>query len=166
MNILVLGHKQHGKGTFTSLCREFWNIPGISSSQYSLENIIFPVLAPKYGYKTLEECFNDRHSKREEWFKLIAAFNHPDGTALARAILAEHRIYDGMRNDLEFEACVQAKLFDYIFWVDASERKPLESRASMNIDFDPQLMIKVDNNAGPEYIRQYVQCSQILRLAA
>ena len=37
-------------------------------------------------------------------------------------------------------------VFDRAYWVDASDRKPLEDRSSFNIEFDDKTMIAVDNN--------------------
>ena len=151
MYALVLGHKQHGKGTFTGLCMSMFGITGMSSSQFALERIIFPTLAPKYGYKTFEECYNDRDNHRVEWYTLIEAYNTPDATRLATELLDNHTIYDGMRSNMEYQANIAANTFDLIFWVDAKNRKPMESPKSMSIVYDPTCMIYVDNN-GPEHI--------------
>lgn len=166
MNILILGHKEHGKGTFTKMCREVWGIPGISSSEFSLHNIIFPSLSLKYGYKTIEECLADKDDKRPDWFNEISNFNKPNGTALACSLLEKHNAYDGMRNDFEFNACMEAKLFDFIFWIDGSKRKPLESKKSMKIEYDPNIMIPVDNNGPESDMLRFVESSLILRLTS
>jgi hypothetical protein len=158
--VLVLGHKEHGKGTFTDLLASVHSLSGISSSDYSNEFIVFPALKEKYGYNTPEECYADRRSSdeiRSEWFQLIAGFNALDGTSLARAILKNYIVYDGMRNDLELESCIEQQIFKTVFWVDAAQRKPLESEQSMKIKYDPSYMIFVDNNGPKENLLPYVQ---------
>lgn len=156
-NILILGHKQHGKGTFCELLKKYHHIDSISSSTYANNKFIFPTLAPIYGYSTAEECFEDRHSHREEWFELIKSYNTPDATRMAREMLELCPAYDGMRNDIEFFGCLSIRLFDLILWVDAADRKPLESEKSMKIKFDPNIMIKVDNNGPDHLMEDYVK---------
>lgn len=157
LNLLVLGHKQHGKGTFSKLLKKYHGLESISSSMFANNTFLFNKLAPVYGYDSAEECFEDRHDKRDIWFDEIKSYNMPDRTRLAREIYQRYSVYDGMRSNDEFSACLEAKLFDIIFWVDASGRKPLESKRSMDIEFDPNIMTLVDNN-GPDHIMaEYVK---------
>lgn len=158
-NILVLGHKQHGKGTFCEFLKRYHDLSSISSSTYAMDTFLFSKLAPRYGYKTKQECFEDRHFHRDEWFTEIKDYNTPDASRMAREMLDLYPVYDGMRNDIEFEACLIADLFDIIFWIDASARKPLESKTSMKIDEDEDedLMITVNNNGTLDDLQAYVK---------
>lgn len=146
-NILILGNARHGKDSFAELlCKHNPCLSFASSSWILAEEVVYPILKDQYNYQTLEECYEDRPNHRGEWFNLLKSYNTPDGTRLARKIYEENNLYVGMRNQEEFLACLQEDLFDLIFWVDASKRKPLESKESFNIDFDCDLMLLIDNN--------------------
>jgi len=57
-------------------------------------------------------------------------------------------MYVGMRKRDEFNACREVRLFDCVIWVDARQRKPLESKDSMElIIYDAELYC---DNHGPE----------------
>lgn len=114
-----------------------------SSSEFACERLVFPVLGPKYGYRDVLECFNDRRSKRLEWKALISAYNTPDKARLAREILAENDVYVGMRCDEEYDAAYH--LFDRVYWVDAMERVGTEDE-SLKITYCPRTMTLIDNN--------------------
>ena len=164
-NILVLGHKDHGKGTFIKYANEFFGIPGISSSVFMNDFVVFPKLAPLYGYQTPAECYVDRDAHRPEWFNIIADAN-PTGIETATSLLVDHVAYDGMRNDFEYDACDRAGIFHMQFWVDAAQRKPLESEKSMKIKYNPQKMILVDNNGPEEAMREFVRNLPVLKFIA
>ena len=146
-NILIVAHGEHGKDTFA----EFLNhhnpkLTFTSSSWTCAETVVYPLLKDKYGYTSVEECYEDRRNHRAEWFELIKAYNIPDKTKLVKLILSRASMYVGLRNPEEYEEAVKQDLFDYVFWIDASERKPLESKESFGIEFDPDTMIYIDNN--------------------
>ena len=153
---MVIGHGRHGKDTVGELLQSIFFLPFKSSSQACSELFIFDTLRVANGYNTPEECYEDRHNHREEWFKLISDFNKPDYTRLARAIYAENEIYVGMRNIDELRA-VQ-KYYGtcmHTVWVDASRRLPLEDKASMNIPKEMADSI-IDNNGGHDSLRTKV----------
>ena len=85
-------------------------------------------------YKDDIECFEDRINHRKAWFDTIAAFNTPNKTATAEAVLKESDIYVGMRNRAELAACRHAGLFDIIVWVDASLRVDPEAKSSCTVE--------------------------------
>lgn len=132
--ILILGWARHGKDTVAEILRDRHGFKFESSSHFAAEKICRPGLE-KMGifYDTLEECYVDRVNHRSKWFDLIKEWNSEDPAALARGILAEGDIYVGMRSAYEFAEA--RKLFDHIWWVDASGRgmEP-EPRDSMDID--------------------------------
>ena len=157
---LVIGHKEHGKGTFTNQLERVHGLKGQSSSVFSLEHIVYPAIKDRFGYTSPAECYEDRRrddAMRELWFNLIADFNAKDGTALARALLVDHCVYDGMRNDMELDACRAAGIFKTVFWVGASKRLPLESEKSMKIKFDPSYMIYIDNNKSKQHLNNVIK---------
>jgi len=142
--ILILGHGRHGKDTVAMIINYFTGLTFIASSWFAAKEVVFPALSE--DYVDITACYEDRANKRTKWFELIKAYNTPDATRLARALLKESNIYVGMRSNAEYEACMKAGLFDYVFWVDASHRAPLESVTSFNIPYNKDTMIYIDNN--------------------
>lgn len=151
---LIIGHARHGKDTLADMLCEDYGLKASSSSWFCAERVVQPYLAAKgIRYKSTEECFDDRHNRRAEWFGAIKAFNHPDLTALGRAIWAENDIYIGMRNKAEFHANRNANMFDVALWVDRSEHLPGESHMSMTLE--PWMANYVlDNNRGIDDLRR------------
>lgn len=132
--ILVIGHARHGKDTVSEMLRDHHGFSFTSSSMFCAENVVFPRLRNMYGYKTAEECFDDRSSHRSEWYHLIREYNSPDAVALGRAIFAEHGVYCGLRHHAEFNALRNAGEFDVSIWVDGSGRHPPEDRSSCSVE--------------------------------
>jgi dephospho-CoA kinase len=146
MKLLIVGNGRHGKDTLAEILHEKYGLKFKGSSEAAKDCIVFPILRSKYGYTSSEECYEDRHNHRSEWFSLITEYNSLDKARLARVICKDYDIYIGMRNDLEFRQCLTEKLFDHVIWVDASERLPPEDSSSFNIPFDPKLMHVIHNN--------------------
>ena len=144
--LLIVGHARHGKDTVVSLLMEQYGIRGCSSSDFATEHVIMPHFA-KLGkpYATAKECHEDRVNHRALWYDLIVAYNGNDLTRIAREILMDNDAYCGMRNRRELWACQNAKVFDHVIWVDATDRLPLEGNGSMTIQ--PWMAdIILDNN--------------------
>jgi dephospho-CoA kinase len=155
MKILVIGHARHGKDTVCEILQQEYNFRFESSSNFCARKFIFELLKPKYGYFTYEECFNDRHNHRAEWFDLIHGYCNPDLARLGREIFAENDIYCGLRNRLEFDALRNEKVFDYAVWVDRSQHLPLEPADSMNLSREMADII-LDNNKDLDYLHAQV----------
>ena len=132
--IMVMGYARHGKDTVSEMLRDTFGYSFVSSSFFCAERILYPKLKDKYGYATPEDCFEDRSNHRAEWYDAIRAFNHPDPTALGRAILQNHDVYCGIRHHSEFQALRNSKAFDLAIWVDASDRVPKEDRSSCSVE--------------------------------
>lgn len=128
---IITGYSQHGKDT---ACKIFENygFSWASSSETANELAVYPVLKDKYGYSSLEECFNDRHNHRAEWFELIKAFNNPLWK-LGQMIFQDHDIYCGIRNHEELKALKKIVSIAAVIWIDASNRKPIEETTSITI---------------------------------
>lgn len=138
MKRLIIGDGRHGKDTVADiLCNAHTNIRSVSSSLFCARLFIFDMMKETHGYKTVEECFNDRHSpgNRKIWHEAIAKYNLWDPSRVAREITKDYDLYVGMRSWLELEACLINETFDLIYWVDAFPRKPRESRDSMKITY-------------------------------
>lgn len=133
VKLLIMGHSQHGKDTVCQLLETIFGIRSISSSRFAADEIVYPVLKERYGYTSVEECYNDRHNHQQEWFELIKDFNTPDGCRLARRLFQQYDVYNGIRNVEEFQAIKAEGLFDVSIWVDASKRKPPEAFTSCTV---------------------------------
>lgn len=142
MKLLIIGHGRHGKDTVAEMLQEQIGLTFRSSSEAAAEIAVFPTLGPRYGYKTVKECFDDRANHRQEWKDLITAYNTPDKARLCREILETSDCYVGMRCPLELAAV--RPMFGAVIWVEASARRP--SDPTMLIPFDPNSMLYIDNN--------------------
>lgn len=132
LKLMVIGHARHGKDAVCEILVEKYGLSFISSSRFVLEKAVWPAMARRY--RSVEECFADRHSCRAEWFGLIGAYNRPDPARLGSELFAEHDIYCGLRSAREFHALKIAGVFDFAIWVDASERCPPEPRDSCTVE--------------------------------
>lgn len=141
-----MGYGRHGKDTVADYLRDKYNLKIASSSWFVAEKAVFPTLSAVYNYKTIQECFDDRHNHRKEWFDLISAYNTPDLSRTSREIFEENDVYVGIRNKNEFLKSKENKLFDISIWVDARERlQNIEHDSSCTIT--PEMAdIILDNN--------------------
>jgi len=131
--ILIIGHARHGKDTVAQFLKDLYGYEFKSSSQAASEIFLYDRLKVKYGYKTPEECFEDRVNHRAEWHDLICDFNKDDHAKLAKAIMSTNDIYVGMRSNREAESCIEQGVFDLILGV-FNPMHPLEPRDSFDID--------------------------------
>lgn len=161
MKILVLGQDKHGKSTFGNALAEATGLLAADSSWLAMEKAVWPYLEKFYMSKT--ECYEDRLNNRTVWKALIAFYNTPDKSSLAKELLEVSDIYIGMRCNLEYEA--SKHLFDVIYYCDASERVGT-SEGTLSIPFDPDRMFKVDTNGDEAHLMAQVdKISTILRQA-
>lgn len=149
MKLLILGHARSGKDTCAEILHKSIGMTYQSSSMEAARIFIFDLLKDKYGYKTFEECFEDRVNHRAEWHDLITDYNKYDKARLAKDILAKSDCYVGMRSGEEIRECLNQGLFDLIIWIDATERLPLEGLDSFQIDKSYADII-IDNNGDEE----------------
>lgn len=131
--LLVIGHGRHGKDTVCEILRDKYGYSFESSSQFCSKLFIYDMLKNKYNYTSEEQCYNDRHNHRAEWYNAICDYNVPDAARLGREIFYKHDIYCGLRNKREFYAMKIADVFDYAIWVDRSDYLPPESEESMSL---------------------------------
>jgi len=142
--LLIIGHARHGKDTVAEMLALNHGYTYKGSSQAAAEIFIYEALKEKYGYKTPEECFEDRIHHRREWYELICGYNKDDKTILASKILEENDIYVGMRDLGELNACKMNGLFDIVIGV-YNNRVPEENRESFNINLWEQSDIIIAN---------------------
>jgi len=150
--LLVIGHGRHGKDTVSEiLCQDF-GLSFISSSMFACKKFIYYDLKEKYQYKSIEECYNDRHNHRSEWYNAIASYCKNDPAQLGKDIFSEHDIYCGLRNVREFTEMQKEKVFDACIWVDRSLHLPSENNLSMTLM--PQMAGHIiDNNKSLEDLK-------------
>lgn len=156
MKLMIMGYARHGKDTVCEILREEYGMTFASSSYAAAEHAIYPVLRDLLGYKTIEECYNDRVNHRALWYELIKAFNHNDGARLARLIYQDHDIYCGIRNVEEFQAIQEAGLFDFSVWVDAGDRVPDETTNSCTVHWTHADYL-LDNNDDLDHLREQIR---------
>ena len=149
VKLLVIGYARHGKDLACEYLSWTYGLKFVSSSRFICEKAVFPVLREKYGYKTVEECFDDRAVHRAEWFDLISEYNTPDKSRLGREILEKYDIYCGLRNAEEWEALKAAKVFDYVLWIDASKRLETKEDTTSNTMLPQMADFIIDNNGSP-----------------
>lgn len=146
MKLLIIGHARHGKDTVADLLNQLYGLRFVSSSYFAADKVIRPALAAcDVVYDTLEECYADRMNHRAFWYEAIKAYNRGGSSRLAEAILVDHDMYVGMRSAAEYQA--SKHMFDKVLWVDARGRGlPPEPLSSMDIEFNPEEMLLVENN--------------------
>ena len=151
MKLLVIGDGRHGKDTVCKLMHIGHDMTFRSSSDFANERAVFPFLKGKYNYTSAAECYNDRINHREEWKDLIRQYNGDDPGRLVRELLEDSDIYCGLRHREEFEA--SKHLFDFILWIDASDRLPPEKSNDLTV-LDADLVI--DNNGNLYDLRRSI----------
>ncbi len=157
--LLIIGHGRHGKDTVAEMIRDKMGLRFTSSSMFVAEEMIWNAWG-KDRYDTFEEMYDDRANFRKTWADLISAYNTPDKTKTAATMLGRgFDLYVGMRKFDELSACVEAKLFDHIIWVDASNRVPLEGKDSMDLKQIHADMV-INNNDSPEYLSSQIKALQ------
>ena len=145
LKLLIIGHGRHGKDTFAEYLHAQHGAQFTSSSyfcaQFVYQDPFFNAL-----YEDVDACYADRHKFRDEWAKLITAYNTPNKTRTASEMFAlGNDLYVGMRKRDELEACQEAGMFDAVIWVDRSEHLPPEPKSSNELTSDDADYV-IDNN--------------------
>jgi hypothetical protein len=132
--LLVIGYGRHGKDTVCEILRDKYHFQFVSSSFFMCQKVIYPQLKEKYGYDSIQQCYDDRHNHRAEWFSIIAKTNEHDAATLGKAIFSEYDIYCGNRNAAELRAMREQGVYDKCLWVDACGRgMPIEDESSCTV---------------------------------
>jgi hypothetical protein len=157
--ILIIGNARHGKDTLAELFNKHFGMTFKSSSHAANELFIFDELKTEFGYKTLEQCFEDRVNHREKWYHMVRDFNDPDRARLAKEIISLADCYVGMRDHDEFTA--SKDLFELIIYVDASERESKEI-GSFNIEKEEADLIITNNTNLEDFESKAIKLGKIL----
>ena len=163
VRLLVIGHARHGKDSLAEILQEHFGLKFISSSQACVDIFIYSELKDKYGYKTRENCFNDRINHRQEWYELICEYNKDDKARLAKEILKYNNTYVGMRDSGEIKECLKQGLFDLVIWVDASKRLPPEESNSFNITKSDADIVVENNDTFEEFKERVLRLGSFLQ---
>ena len=91
--VLIIGHARHGKDSMAEILNKEFGLKFESSSQSAANIFLYDMLKDKYGYKTPEECFEDRVNHRQEWYEAIVEYNKDDRAKLAKGILERSDCY-------------------------------------------------------------------------
>lgn len=143
--IMILGHKRHGKDTVAEYLNLRYGIRYESSSRLACQIFLYDQLKDKYGYKTVDQCYEDRVNHRKEWYEAIVQYNTPRKTRLMSDIYKYNQIYCGIRDKVEFLQGKKEGLFDLSIFIDAGDRLPLEDSESMKLS-KADADIVIDNN--------------------
>ena len=162
IKLCIIGSMRMGKDTMAEILRDEYGMTFESSSQSASDIFLYDLLKEKYGYETSEECFEDRHNHRQEWYEAIKEYNKDDKAKLAKGIVGRTGCYVGMRDREEIKECVKQKLFDLIVWVDASDRLPEEPATSFNIDKSCADVIIENNGTYEEFYEKVLRFGDIV----
>lgn len=155
IRLMIIGHARHGKDTVAELLSKNLGLKFTSSSEFACQLFIYKALRYTRGYKTIEECFNDRVNHRALWHQLIKEYQGGDKTKLTQAIFAENDIYCGCRAADEVQAAKDAGLVDLVIWVDASRRLPPEPIESCTVTLN-QADFVIGNHGTLEQLQRSV----------
>lgn len=150
--LMICGYSRHGKDTVCEMMKP-WKF--VSSSMFVAKAAVYPTLKTLYDYKSLEQCYDDRHNHRAEWHTLISTYNRQDLARLARELYEEYDIYCGIRCCKEFAVVQNEGLFALSIWVDASERLSPESISSCTVT-KGMCDIVLENNGTLEQLEKKV----------
>lgn len=141
MNILVLGHKQHGKTTVARMLQRY-DLTFIDTSDLLIDLAIKLNLKDykPEGYVTSrDQVYRDKERYRDWLAYSLAVYNTQNN--FCEHVLSKCNIYCGMRSAEEYEA--NKHRFDRIVWVE-QPGGPVDH--TMKIEFDPACMTKLHNN--------------------
>jgi len=159
--ILILGHARSGKDMVAEIfVKNFPKLKFYSASYFANEIIVYPILKEKYGYTSLDECYQDRVNHRKEWYDLIQDFNKDDQSKLTKLLLKFSDIYIGIRHINEFEA--SKKFFDLIIWIDSSKRIQDESIESCTVNKELVDIIIENNGTLQEFETKIIKLGKII----
>lgn len=134
MKLLIIGHGRHGKDTVSEYLNAIYGLNFKSSSMHCAETVVYPVLKDVYNYISPDDCFEDRHNHRSEWYNLITEYCQEDLARIGREIFEVSDIYCGLRNKRELHSIKNNGLVDHIIWVDRSDHLELEPKSSMTLE--------------------------------
>lgn len=142
--IMVLGVSRSGKDQLCEYLRDVYGYNYTPTSWLIAEKVAYPSMRDKFGYKSVQECFDDRHQHRPLWKSLLKAYNANDKARFVKEVLAVNDFYVGLRCEEELAECKRQGVFDKIFWINRDGTTESESSCTVK----PHMaQYYVDNNA-------------------
>ena len=141
MNVLVLGHKQHGKTTVARMLRHY-GLSFVDTSDLLIDLAIklnIEEHKPEKYITRREQVYHNKERYRDWLVHSLAVYNEQNN--FCEHVLSKCNVYCGMRSAEEYEA--NKHLFDRIVWVE-QPGGPVDH--TMKIEFDAGCMTKLHNN--------------------
>ncbi len=115
--VLLLGYGRSGKDKLCECLRDEYGYNYTPTSWLIAEKVAYPTMKATHGYKSIQECFDDRHNHRPLWKSLLETYNQDDKARFVKEVLAANDFYVGLRCEEELAECKRQGLFDQTFWV-------------------------------------------------
>lgn len=161
---MLIGSARHGKDTVAELLKKNLGYCYVSPTYYAAKTFIFDQLKNELGYKTVDECVEDRINHRVYWKEIIKKYNSNDPARLIREVYQQGDIYIGCRDLKEFYAAKEESLFDLAVWVDRSHHIPREDYSSNQLEMIDADVI-IDNNYDLVHLEKQIdKINQMYRL--
>ena len=157
VKVLVIGHEGHGKKSVARFLEKEIGLSWQESFLVACEKAVYPVLREEIGYDSLQACYEDRGNHQGRWRELLRAYNNPV-TRLAYESTAEVDVHVGMSSRQEFDACMEAGLFDVVIGVVDEDRVPFEPASSFELDLFWDSNLLVGNNENEETLHKTLRC--------
>lgn len=121
-SLAICGLGRHGKGTAARYLADRYGFVYQQSTSEAAAELVFGALRDRYGYETVEQCWQDRAAHRDEWALVIDDHNRDDPAALYREMARKgNTILEGIRRRDELEAC-WGDVVEMSLWIDAGLR--------------------------------------------
>lgn len=162
MHLAICGPGRAGKDTASEWFAQNTTLRYCRSTSQAAKLICFNALRLRYGYKTAEEAFEDRHNHRKEWAQLMWEHNQPDGVTLYRGMLRDNDILNGIRRKQELDACRAFGLVDLVLWID----RDVAVDPSLDFEQDEADIVIPNNRSLRELfcrLARFAHCAGILR---
>ena len=151
-NVIIFGHKQHGKDTACEYLEAKYGVSFASSSLFACQLFLFEQMRKEgHSYETIEECFADRVNHRKYWYEAIRDYNTPDKTRLGTKLFSKNDVYCGIRDLEEFRALKAAGMVRLAIFIDASGRLEKEDPESMKMDIEDADIVITNNGTLEEF---------------
>ena len=146
MNIMILGHKYHGKTAVAQIMKNRFNIL-FEDTTLSLLDITkdYVVKAESSGQmswaKFLGQYYNNKDSVRHIMVEALADYNKINPARFINEQYTKSDIYAGCRSQEEYNAA--KPVIDFTLWVRDNRKE--ENDPTMKIQYEPH-MIVIDNS--------------------
>lgn len=165
-NVIIFGHKQHGKDTACEYLEAKYGVSFASSSLFACQLFLFEQMRKEgHSYETIEECFADRVNHRKYWYEAIRDYNTPDKTRLGTKLFSKNDVYCGIRDLEEFQALKAAGMVRLAIFIDASGRLEKEDPESMKMDIEDADIVITNNGTLEEFYDKLDRLYAMLKTA-